>query len=424
MTETIPGLSARRGAFRLLSAVLWQHRPLDMALDRALSGLEGPDRALARAIASQTLRWMVDFDMMIDACTRKPLPHDARARLVLRMALAQLWVLKTPAHAVVSTTLPLVEAGPRRLVHGVLGRLIREEHVLPTAPLLPAPYATRWQETYGIDVTEAIAKATVTEAPLDIVFRKPEDEARWAGELGGEAIVPGSVRLHEWQYVEELPGYDAGAWWVQDVAAQLPARLLNVKPGERVADLCAAPGGKTLQLAAAGASVTAVDVSEARLRRVTENLERTGLAAEVVARDARKWKAPELLDAIVLDAPCSATGTVRRHPDVLHLKGARNLKPLLELQRELIDHALGQLKPGGRMVYAVCSLEPEEGERQIEALLERNRSVSLDPVTAQETGGLEGHYDPRGWLRTLPSHLAEKGGMDGFFIARLIKQAN
>ena len=422
MTDSIPGLSARKGAFRLLSSVLWQHRPLDMGLDRALSGLEGPDRALARAIASQTLRWMVDFDLEIDACTRKPLPDDARARLVLRMALAQLWVLKTPAHAVVSTALPLVEAGPRRLVHGVLGRLARENHVLPAVPLLPEPYATRWQETYGIDMAEAIARATVTEAPLDIVFRSKEDEAEWAPLMGGETIVPGSVRLQDWQYVEELPGYDAGAWWVQDVAAQLPARLLNAQPGERVADLCAAPGGKTLQLAAAGAEVTAVDVSESRLRRVTENLERTGLKAEVVARDARKWKAPEPLDAIVLDAPCSATGTIRRHPDVLHLKAARNLKPLLELQRELIDHALKQLKPGGRMIYAVCSLEPEEGERQIEALLTRNPNVVLDPITPEETGGLEALYDPKGWMRTVPGHLADKGGLDGFFIARLIRK--
>ena len=423
MIENIPGLSARRGAFKLLSSVLWQHRPLDMALDRALHGLEGPDRALARAIASHTLRWMVDFDMAIDGCTRKPLPHDARARLVLRMALAQLWVLKTPAHAVVSTALPLVEAGPRRLVHGVLGRLIREEHVLPTVPLLPEPYATRWQETYGIDMAESIARATVTETPLDIVFRSNEDEARWAPELGGERLAPGMVRLMEWQGVEELPGYGEGAWWVQDVAAQLPARLVNAKPGERVADLCAAPGGKTLQLAAAGASVTAVDVSEARLRRVTENLERTGLAAETVARDARKWKAAEPLDAIVLDAPCSATGTLRRHPDVLHLKGARNLKPLLELQAELIDHALKLLRPGGRMVYAVCSLEPEEGERQIEALLERNKDVALDPIQPQETGGIEALHSPEGWLRTLPGMLADKGGLDGFFMARLVRQA-
>lgn len=422
MTESIPGLSARKGAFRLLSSVLWQHRPLDMALDRALQGLEGPDRSLARAIASHTLRRLVEFDMAIDACTRKPLPHDARARLVLRMALAQLWVLKTPPHAVVSTSLPLVEAGPRRLVHGVLGRLIREEHVLPLVPMLPDPYATRWAEAYGIEAAEAIAQATVKEAPLDIVFRSPEDEGQWGPELGGETLISGSRRLTEWQYVEELPGYDAGAWWVQDVAAQLPARLLNAKPGEKIADMCAAPGGKTLQLAATGAQVTAIDISEARLRRVTENLERTGLSAEVVARDAAKWKPAEPLDAIVLDAPCSATGTLRRHPDVLHLKAVRKLAPLLDVQKALLDHALKALKPGGRMIYAVCSLEPEEGERQVEALLERNKSVTLDPIRPEEVENLEVSYDPKGWMRTLPSHLADKGGMDGFFIARLIRK--
>ncbi|MGK2285359.1 RsmB/NOP family class I SAM-dependent RNA methyltransferase [Pedomonas sp. V897] len=422
MTENIPGLAARRGAFKLLAAVLWQHRPLDMALDRALSGLEGPDRALARAIASQTLRWMVDFDQAIDACTRKPLPHDARARLVLRMALAQLWVLKTPAHAVVSTALPLVEAGPRRLVHGVLGRLIREDHALPAVPRLPAPYADRWREAYGADAVAAIAQAAVAEAPLDIVFRSPEDEARWAPALGGERLAPGTVRLTDWQEVEALPGYGEGAWWVQDLAAQLPARLLQVAAGETVADLCAAPGGKTLQLAAAGARVTAVDVSEARLRRVTENLERTGLAAETIARDARKWKAPAPLDALVLDAPCSATGTLRRHPDVLHLKGARTLTPLLDLQAELLDHALDQLRPGGRMVYAVCSLEPEEGERQIEALLARRADVALDPVAPEEIAGIEALFDPRGWVRTLPGMMAGKGGLDGFFMARLLRR--
>lgn len=421
MTDNTPGLAARRGAFKLLSAVLWQHRPLDLALDRALSGLEGPDRALARAIASQSLRWMVDFDAAIDSCTRKSLPHDARARLVLRMALAQLWVLKTPPHAVVSTALPLVEAGPRRLVHGVLSRLIRERRPLPEAPQLPEPYATRWQQAYGQEATDAIALATVAEAPLDIAFRSADDEAKWAPQLGGSSLLPGTVRLGTWESVEALPGYGEGAWWVQDLAAQLPARLLRIQPGETVADLCAAPGGKTLQLAAHGARVTAVDVSEARLERVRENLKRTGLSAGVVAADARTWTPAAPLDAIVLDAPCSATGTLRRHPDVLHLKGARTLTPLLDLQAELLDHALDQLRPGGRMVYAVCSLEPEEGERQIEALLARRADVRIDPVAPDETGGIGAMHAPQGWVRTLPGMLAGKGGLDGFFMARLTR---
>lgn len=422
MIDSVSGLSARKGAFRLLSAVLWQHRPLDVALDKALSGLEGPDRSLARSIASHALRWLVDLDKAIDSCTRQPLPHDARARLVLRLALAQLWVLKTPPHAVVSTALPLVEAGPRRLVHGILSRLIKERRTLPEQPTLPEPYASRWSETYGAEATQRIARALAVETPLDLAVKNPGESGRWTEQLGGESLAPGMVRLPAGQSVDSLPGYDEGAWWVQDLAAQLPARLLDAKPGEAIADLCAAPGGKTLQLAAAGARVTAVDVSEKRLRRVSENLSRTRLTADVVNADAVKWRPDAPLDGVVLDAPCSATGTVRRHPDVLHLKATRNLEPLLELQRQLVDHAVDMLRPGGRLVYAVCSLEPEEGEKQMEALLARRSDVAVDPISEDAVAHLGIRPDSRGWLRTLPGDLADRGGLDGFFIARLVRR--
>lgn len=419
----VAGLAARRGAFKLLAAVLWQYRPLDMAIERALDGVRDPaDRALARAIASHTLRRLPDLDAAIDACTAKPLPHDARARLVLRLALTQAWVLGTPAHAVVSTALPLVEAGPRRLVHGVLSRLLKSPaSPLPLPPTLPEPFAERWAEAFGPAAAEAIAATLAHEAPLDLTLKDAAGTADAAARLGGTSLLPGHVRLASPGAVEALPGFAEGDWWVQDLAAQLPARLLAARPGDTVADLCAAPGGKTLQLAAAGARVTAVDVSESRLARLSDNLARTGLAAEVVCADALAWRPAAPLDAVLLDAPCSATGTLRRHPDVFYLKAARDLAPLLDLQARLLDHALDHLKPGGRLVYAVCSLEPEEGEAQIAALLQRRPDVRLDPVAPAELAGLDLPVAPEGWLRTLPGQLAEAGGLDGFFIARLVR---
>ncbi len=412
------GTPARRAALRLLTSVLGQGRPLEAALDAALAGVDHPaDRALARSLAAAVLRWLIDLDALINSATPKPLPADARARMALRIGLAGRLLLGTPPHAVVATTLALTEGGPRRLVHAVLSRLLREGATLPSAPTLPEPYRSRWTQAWGSDAVRAAAAAFGHEPPLDLTLRDAATTDAWATALGGTALAPGHVRLQPRAGLTELPGFAEGAWWVQDLAASLPARLLGAGPGARVLDLCAAPGGKTLQLAAAGAEVTAVDLSDARLDRLRDNLRRTGLAATVLAADALAWAPAQRFDAILLDAPCSASGIFRRHPDVLHLKGGRDLAPLLDLQAALLDRAVAWLAPGGTLVFSTCSLERAEGEDQLAAALGRHPGLRRAAVAAAELPA--GIAPADGVVRVLPGMLAADGGVDGFFIARL-----
>ncbi|QYE35586.1 methyltransferase domain-containing protein [Polymorphobacter sp. PAMC 29334] len=417
-----PGTASRRAALRLLTSVLAQGKPLDGSIANAFHGVERPDdRALARSLASGVLRWLTDLDALIDSATPKPLPSDARARMALRIGLAGRLLLDTPPHAVVSTTLALTEGGPRRLTHAVLSRLLRENAALPEVPALPEPYGERWTAAWGADVAAAAARAFATEPPIDLTLRDTKETAYWAETLGGVSLAPGHVRLIRPGSIPDLPGFEDGAWWVQDLAASLPARLLRPASGTPTLDLCAAPGGKTLQLAAMGADVTALDSSEARLDRVRENLARTRLDARIVTVDALVWAPPAPFDAILLDAPCSASGVFRRHPDVLYLKGARDLAPLLTIQAALLDRAVDWLAPGGTLVFSTCSLEAAEGEAQVDALLRRTRGVVLDPIAADELpDGIA--PDARGQVRLLPGTLADAGGADGFFIARLRKE--
>ena len=417
-------MPARRAAVKLLMAVLGRGTPLELALDGALAEVRiSNDRALARHLAATVLRWLPDLDALIDSATAKPLAEDARARMVLRVALAGWLKLGTPPHAVVATALPLVEGGPRRLVHAVLGRLIREAATLPDAPHLPDLFAIRWAMDWGPSVAEAAALALAEEPATDLSLRNANDTARWADALGGTSLWPGHVRVPRNKDrggdLTEWPGFAEGAWWVQDLAASLPARLLGVQAGEAVLDMCAAPGGKTMQLAAAGAQVTALDVSETRLARVAENLTRTGLEATLVAADALRFEPGQLFDRILLDAPCSATGIYRRHPDVLHLKGARDLAPLTLLQAALLRRAVAWLKPGGTLVYATCSLDPREGERVAERIVAGLARDAVADVELPENLRVTGE----GWVRTLPGMLADAGGLDGFFIARFRKLA-
>jgi 16S rRNA (cytosine967-C5)-methyltransferase len=424
--QATQGVPARKGALRLLMAVLGRGTPLELALYGALDGISlGADRALARHLAATVLRWLPDLDALIDSATPKPLPDDARARMVLRIALASWLKLGTPQHAAVATALPLVEGGPRRLVHGVLGNLMRGNATLPEVPHLPDLFAIRWAMDWGPEVAEAAAQSLADEPATDLTLKDPTETARWAEALGGVSLLPGHVRVPRSKTpdsltrsnITEWPGFTEGAWWVQDLAASLPMRLMGVQPGERVLDLCAAPGGKTLQLAALGAEVTALDVSDARLERVRENLARTGLTATLAAGDALRWEPEGLFDRILLDAPCSATGIFRRHPDVLHLKGSRDLTPLTLLQAALLRRAANWLKPGGTLVYATCSLDPREGERIAD------RVIATLPRVPFEAGELPLGLLPTadGWVRTLPGTLAADGGMDGFFIARFGK---
>jgi 16S rRNA (cytosine967-C5)-methyltransferase len=397
----IPGLPARRAALKMCDAVLRRGETLDQAGHAAMQGMkDGADRALAIAIASETLRWLTDFDALIDSATRQRLPDDAKPRTVLRLMLAQWLRLETPPHAVIATCLPLLAGGPRRLAHGVFGALTREGVKLPDHPTLSEAVVARWGER-----AEAIAKGLARPPPLDLTLREKAD-------LGGVSLMLGHVRLPRGSAVESLPGFADGGWWVQDLAASLPARLLGEGHGDSALDLCSAPGGKTLQLAAAGWRVTSLDIHRKRMERVRENLARTGLAAEIVIVDALEWEPGTQFDAILLDAPCTATGTCRRHPDVLHRIGKRQIEEMAELQEKLIERAIGWLKPGGIFVYAVCSLERAEGDEQA-------AKVPLEPVPVLPHELPEGlAITPEGWVRTDPGMLPEAGGLDGFFIAR------
>ena len=428
----VEGLDARRAALDLLTFVR-RDASLDEALEntRSFDALDGADRAFARALAATVLRRQGALDHVIGAYLDRPLPKRAsRAMDVLRLAGAQLLFLNTPDHAAVSTAVALVKAfqetqGYAGLVNAVARKIARAGPkvvaALPERVDTPGWLWRSWERAYGPNGARAVAAAHSAPAPLDLTPRDPDAARALAERLGGDVVLDRTVRLRNWSRVEELEGFSDGAWWVQDAAAALPARLLGDVAGKRVFDLCSAPGGKALQLAAAGATVVAVDSSGSRLKRLVENFDRCGLGVETIKEDAAVWAPDDRADAILLDAPCSATGTIRRHPDILRLKSEDDVVAMARLQSALIDNAARLLKPGGTLVFATCSLQPDEGEKQAAAALARLPDLARAPIDPLEIGGLSEAVTRDGDLRTTPAMLADEGGMDGFFAARFVK---
>jgi 16S rRNA (cytosine967-C5)-methyltransferase len=428
-----PASTARHVALDLVGAVLGRERPLDESIDdnSAMAQLSLRDRAFARLLVATVLRRLGQIDALIGDCLASPLPpRAAGVHDILRLGIAQLSFLHTPPHAAVATSVDLAQSrgylAHKGLVNAVLRRLSLEgpdRVAAQDAPRLNTPtwLWQSWSGHYGEETARAIATAHLREAPLDLTPRANADG--WCEKLAATQLPTGTLRRAGGGAVATLPGYAEGAWWVQDAAAALPVRLFGDVAGLSVVDLCAAPGGKTAQLADAGAFVTAVDRSSRRLDRLVGNLKRLSLPAATVAADAVTWRPERLADAVLLDAPCTATGAIRRHPDVPHLKHPADVARLAVIQERLLRAAIDMLRPGGTLVYCTCSLEPEEGPRQVEALLRSGAPVERRPLSAAELEMPAEWLTEDGDLRTLPFYLSEHDGLDGFYGARLVKRS-
>jgi 16S rRNA (cytosine967-C5)-methyltransferase len=438
--DAVPGLAARRVATDIVDGVLRRRRPLDAMLDgtspqsAGLAALPERDRALTRALAAMVLRRLGTLRHLISLFLERGPPAQAPlVETALLLGAAQILFLQIPDHAAVDLSVRLVRTNREAmhfagLVNAVLRRVAREgaERLVALDPVVldtPGWLLARWIKTYGEPTARAIAAANSHEPALDVTVKS--DAETWATRLNGRVLPTGSVRTIAHGVVTALPGFAEGAWWVQDAAAALPTRLFGDLAGRRVADLCAAPGGKTAQLAGSGARVTAVDRAEARLNRVRENLARLSLSAELICADVGAWSPEQPFDAVLLDAPCSSTGTIRRHPDVPWLKRAADVAALSRVQAQLLDRALALTRSGGTLIYCTCSLEPEENEEVVAALLARNGGVRRVPITAGEVLGRAEFISPDGDLRTLPCQLPDPdsrlAGLDGFYAARLEK---
>lgn len=436
----VPGLAARRIAADILDGVLHRHRTLDDQLEGTgahpgLKSLSDRDRALMRRLVATILRRLGTLGHLLSRLLDRGVPTDApRAQSALLIGAAQILWMDVPDHAAVDLSVRLVQSDRRAaryagLVNAVLRRCAREGKVLADdvrSQTLDVPpwLLARWVAHYGEADAHAMAAALSHEPSLDLTVKS--DASQWASRLHGEVLPTGTVRTLLHGPVTMLPGFSEGKWWVQDAAAALPARLFGDIAGKSIADLCAAPGGKTAQLAHAGARVTAVDRSPARMTRLRDNLARLSLEAETVVADALEWPGPAAsFDGVLVDAPCTSTGTIRRHPDVAWLRQEADIAPLAVLQKRLLQRAVMLLKPGGTLVYCTCSLEPEEGEAAIGALLATEPGLRRAPIAAAEVAGLAEIVTAEGDLRTLPCHLPHAdprlAGLDGFYVARLVK---
>ncbi len=436
-TAAPAGLLGRLAAAAIIAEVICGKRSLDdefagEAANPWLARLDIRDRALARSIATVSARRLGTIRSALAARLQRGWPNNgSHLEWTLIVAVAQILFLDVPDHAAVDLAVHAVRSDPGSagfcsLANAVLRTISRNRTAIlsnsdPLEDDTPVWLASRWRANYGEACARAIASAHRDEPPIDLSVKNDPDN--WAARLGGIVLPNGSVRLANHDPIRQLPEYEDGQWWVQDAAASLPVRLLHVQAGETVADLCAAPGGKTAQLLSAGARVTAIDRSAQRSNRLATNLNRLGLAADIVVADALNYQAPQPFDAVLLDAPCSATGTIRRHPDVAWTRHETDILRLSQRQSLLLDRAVSLLRPGGLLVYCTCSLEPEEGVRQIGTLLARNAEMVRVPIDSTEIGGLAECLTADGDLQTFPYHLPNPNsrfaGLDGFFAARL-----
>ncbi len=433
-SDTHAMLSARQAALEILNAVLGQRQALDHALDSAqgFHALPARDRGFCRMLVSTTLRRLGQIDDLIARAEKKKTPKPVLLHNILRMGAAQIMFMDVPDHAAVDTSVRLADAAEmnkqKGFVNGLLRTLTRsgqewiarqDEARLNT----PEWLLKIWIADYELRPAAEIAKANLVEAPLDITIKNESDRNHWKSTFKATQIGAGTLRTASGGPIHEREGFQDGYWWIQDASAALPASLLGNVEGKTVVDLCAAPGGKTMQLAARGAHVIALDRSAGRVKRLEENLKRVNLEkhVEIVIADAAIWTPKDPIDYILVDAPCSATGTIRRNPDIPHLKTPQDLERLASIQARILQNAYAMLAPGGTLVYCTCSLQKSEGENQILRLFEQHKDAVKMPITAAEIGGLEEPITAHGDLRILPYHQAALGGMDGFFISRLSK---
>lgn len=425
-------LTGRWAALGFLEKILDDHLPLDQAFDQTCrqfgDKLSPQDRGFVRYLGTTCLRHLGQLDAMINHCTSKKLTGKQKnIRNIMRLGITQLLYMNVPAHAAVNSAVRMTgkqnNAHSRGMVNAILRRIDREQEKFSTGfpPDLNIPKWLKesWKRRFGAGEVDKIASALLAEPPLDFSLKPECDGGEWALKLGGTLLSAGSIRVEKAGMVQNLPGYAQGLWWVQDVAASLPVKLLGAGDGDAVLELCAAPGGKTAQLAARGCQVTAVDRSVRRLRRLQENMDRLDLACNVVTSDAAEFRPCQDYSFILLDAPCSSTGTLRRHPDVSRARGPKDIVALGHIQTNLLDAAVRMMPVGGILVYCVCSLQAEEGPEQIKALLDRTGTVKRKGIDIGELSGFENARLDSGDVQTLPHYIA--GGMDGFFISRLIK---
>ncbi|MCI5061044.1 MAG: 16S rRNA (cytosine(967)-C(5))-methyltransferase RsmB [Alphaproteobacteria bacterium] len=429
------GLPARQVAFHILYEILERKNPMDQVLVRheGFANLPPQDRALARMIVATTLRHKGQIDACINKALTQKEPLKPRSlQILLYVGITQILFMDVADHAAVDTSVTLAKqenmSRQSGLVNAILRRMTSEgrEWIKTLDPVqnnIPLWLLQSWIKDYGLPEAQQIAMASLTEASVDISIKNKDELEYWAGELEAQILPTGSLRRTSGGNITQLSGFEEGSWWVQDAAAALPVLLAGDLTGKTAIDLCAAPGGKTAQLAARGTHVMAVDRSAKRLEKLKENMERLKLQGHVTvtAADGAVWQPPEPVDIVLLDAPCSATGTLRRHPDAMYLKSEQDITRLMDIQKRLLDNAAQMLKPGGMLIYCTCSLQKAESEEQIENFLNTHPDFNRSPITVNEIGGLEQLINDNGEIRSLPYHLAPQGGIDGFFVARLQK---